>query len=448
MHQLDKLILQFLDHPANILGANLLLIAGFFLFLYRRQVGLVVKSLRRNIVRTLLTGLATMVFVFVVTLVWTILAALDAATTEKSKDLKAIVTERWQLPSQMPFSYAGTLADGGAAQSGDVRPVDSMTWQFFGGTIDPTKRTRDNMVFFFAMDPAKVLPMMDGVDEFTAEEVARINWAVDEIQKDKRKVLVGPERLAAMKKRVGDTIKVTSINYKDIDLEFEIIGELPKGRYGQSAVMHRDYLNDTLDAWPRTHGGKAHDMALKTLNLVWLKVPDTQAFQRLSDQILSSPLYTTPAVKCETASSGIASFLDAYRDFLWGIRWLLVPAILATMSLVIANAISISVRERRTEMAVLKVLGFGPTQIMLMVLGEALVIGAGSGFLSAAVTYVAVNAQGGLPFQIAFFPAFRVPLAALWWGPMLGGLTALAGSIAPSWSARSVKVAEEFSKIS
>ena len=56
-------------------------------------------------------------------------------------------------------------------------------------------------------------------------------------------------------------------------------------------------------------------------------------------------------------------------------RWLLVPAILVTMALVIANAISISVRERRTEMAVLKVLGFHPTQILLLVLGEALLIG-------------------------------------------------------------------------
>ena len=60
------------------------------------------------------------------------------------------------------------------------------------------------------------------------------------------------------------------------------------------------------------------------------------------------------------ASSGIASFLDAYRDLLCGMRWLLVPAILVTMALVIANAISISVRERRMEMAVLKVLGFSP----------------------------------------------------------------------------------------
>jgi hypothetical protein len=62
-------------------------------------------------------------------------------------------------------------------------------------------------------------------------------------------------------------------------------------------------------------------MADKCLNLVWLKVPNTAAFTKLADQIMSSPNYASPAVKVETASSGIASFLEAYRDIFWGMRY-------------------------------------------------------------------------------------------------------------------------------
>src|SRR5262249_57110411 len=112
--------------------------------------------------------------------------------------------------------------------------------------------------------------------------------------------------------------------------------------------------------------GAAHAMANRSLNLVWLKVPDTEAFRRIGEQITSSSLFTNPAVKVETASSGIASFLDAYRDLLWGVRWLLVPAILATMALVVSNSISISVRERRQGMAVMKVLGYRQRQILAL----------------------------------------------------------------------------------
>ena len=72
------------------------------------------KASSATSLRTSLTAAATMLLVFVVTLVWTVLWFLHAVTAEKSKDLKAIVTERWQIPSQMPFSYANTLADGAA----------------------------------------------------------------------------------------------------------------------------------------------------------------------------------------------------------------------------------------------------------------------------------------------------------------------------------------------
>jgi putative ABC transport system permease protein len=239
------------------------------------------------------------------------------------------------------------------------------------------------------------------------------------------------------------------MNYPGIDLDdCEIYAVLPDGNWNQMAIMHCDRLNNALEAYKRKNG-KAHALADKTLNFVWLRVPDTASYNRIAEQIQNSPAYTNPAVKVETASSGIASFLDVYRDLLVWMRWFLIPAILVTLSLVIATAISISVRERRIEMAVLKVLGFGPTQIMVMVLVEALLIGAVSGFLSAAGTYLYVNkVWGGIKFPIGFFPAFRIPLAALWWGPALGTVTALAGSIVPAWSARSVKVSEVFAKLS
>jgi putative ABC transport system permease protein len=128
-------------------------------------------------------------------------------------------------------------------------------------------------------------------------------------------------------------------------------------------------------------------------------------------------------------------------------RWLMVPAIMGTMILVIANAISISVRERRTEMAVLKVLGFRPNQVMFMVMGEALLIGFLGGLLSAGGAYVIIQASGGIPFPIAFFSKFFVSLFAALLGFSFGIFTALVGSILPAWSAQSVKAAEVFSKV-
>jgi putative ABC transport system permease protein len=555
---LDDAIMAFLDSPWNVIGAALVAFAGVLAYLYLGKmffyVRFIVKSLFRNVLRTALTGMATFMLVLVITLVWMVLSVLDQVTTEKSKDLKAIVTEQWQIPSQMPVAYEAELAAGGVSRPEEIKVQDSMNWCFYGGTLDLANRTRENIVFFFAMTPTKMMStiglspadyqvwlalqderrrmlnatvlgsdsekaersrqlsawdvhpnkggvlarmkvarestekerdalsepilkkllaseprspveesnletfltrrcsyvsMMDGLDEMTDREKMELYLACLAMTRDRRKVVLGRDRLAALQKKVGEKMKVYGLNLQGIDLEVEILGTFPRGRYDGNAILNQQYVYEALDSYKRSNGGVAHPMAGKTLNLMWLRMADTSTFREVAEDIASSPRFTAPAVKCETASSGIASFLDAYRNILFGIRYIFVPAMLATMSLVIANAISISVRERRGEMAVLKVLGFSPAQLMVFVLGEALLIGCGFGLASAAGTFALINWYfDGLKFPIGFFPSFRVPLAAFWWGPAIGGMTALAGSLLPSWSARSVKVSEVFSKIS
>lgn len=460
MSSLEKSFLHFTADWRNPVGVAVISAVLFVSLLYWEQTRFLFKSLHRNMLRSVLTGLATFILVLVVTIVWSILAFLDRQTEAKSKNLKAIVTEKYQLPSQMPIAYVNSLAEGAPRKEGDYRvnpDKDAMLWAFYGGTLDPNKKTRENIVFFFAMEPQKLISMdargnfnsmMEDIDQVSDADKRQLAAACEEMIRYPNKVVMGPSRLASLNKKVGERIKVTSMNYKDIDLEFEILGELPGGRYELSAVMNYSYLEQALEKYKRDNKGVEHPMAQRTLALMWLRVPDTATFERVAQQITSSPMYKSPAVKCETASSGIASFLDAYKTILFGMRWLLAPAILVTMSLVIANAISISVRERRVEMAVLKVLGFAPNQILILVLGEALLIGCVSGLISALAAQFLINDLiGGVALPIAFFGKFFINDAAPWWGLGIGAMTALAGSLVPAWSARSVKVSEVFSKV-
>ena len=120
----------------------------------------------------------------------------------------------------------------------------------------------------------------------------------------------------------------------------------------------------------------------------------------------------------------------------------------AVLALIIANAISISVRERQKEFAVMKVLGFRPNQLLALVLGESLVLGTLAGFTSAFATYFIVNKVfGGIPFPIAFFGRFFIPGEAIYWGPLIGVGTSFLGSFMPAWSARSVRVSDVFARV-
>lgn len=430
---------------------------------------LILKNVGRNPLRSILTALGTMVLVFVVTMVWSVLWLLDALTTEKQQNLKGIVTERWSIPSRMPFAYATPISEGAARQPGDVRPDDAMTWQFYPAALNPKDLTRQNFVFAIACDPDKLgriengkfVTMMDGLESLSPKDQAALLEAIARLKANRQGIILGYNHLANINRMIGDLrdadmsqligkrIKLFGIGqYKGLDLELEIVGIFPAGRYDNLGALHREYFNNALDQYPQTHGGRKHPMADRNLNLVWIKVPNMAAYNRVSAQIDQAPTFQDPAVKCETASSGMAAFLEPLRDLIWGARYLLAPSCLVTLSLVIANAISISVRERRPELAVMKVLGFRPAQILWLVLGESLLLGAGAGLASAAATYGVINWYfDGLRFPIGFLDRFYIPIDALWWGTAIGAAAALAGSFLPAWTARRVKPAEVFAKV-
>jgi putative ABC transport system permease protein len=389
------------------------------------------------------------------TMICSVLAYLNNATSEKSKNFKAIVTNKWQIPSRMPWAYAADLRRGGWRKEGDVLPKDSMTWQFYIGSLekdvkgfDPTK-----FVFAFVLEPKALLTMMDDLEDLDPASAEGKEWAevVAKLEKNRIGIILGETKLEQLQKKVGDRLTVYSVSHKEIDLEFEIVGSFPKslGRYATNAAMNNEYMLAAYEDYQRKKG-KQHPLFLEgPLGLVWLRLQDRAEFERLAAQMTDNPLFSAPPVKLESASSGIASFIEPYRDILWAVRWLLAPAILFSLSLVLANAISISVRERQKELAVMKVIGFRPWQLLALVLGEAVLLGAAVGVGTIALSMFLINRlAGGIQFPIAFLSRFYIPADAWWWGLAVGGGTALVGALLPAWSARNVKVTEVFSKVS
>jgi putative ABC transport system permease protein len=422
-----------------------------------RLSALLVKNLRRNPLRTSLTYLASFVLVAVVTIVWSALYVLDHLIVSKARDIKVVMSEKWEANGRMPLAYARPLCEGAAdpARGQCVRPQDAMTWQFYLGTVDPEKQTRESMVFVIAIEPQKAATLMDKIFDDVPQEskqqrgqkLAEVTEFMDDIKKmeqNKHGIILGRKQLKSLGRRVGDRMKITGINYKDIDLEFDIVGTFPPGRYDDTAIMNRDYFNDALDVYPRTHHGAKHPRGDRILNLVVAQVADLDACSRMTNQVETSGLFRNPAVKCETLSAYAVNQLESFRDIMWAMRWVLSPAILVTMALVMANGMGISVRQRQPEIAVLKVLGYRPVQVLCIVLGEAALLGALSGFLSALIVYEGVNWL--MDNTDSILPVY-VPEIALAWGPAVGLLTGLVGSLAPAWSACRVQVTRVFNRV-
>jgi putative ABC transport system permease protein len=409
-----------------------------------KLVLIMLRGIRRSPLRTSLTYLALFVLTMLLAFIYSVLAFMDNVTKEKEANFKAILTHRTMVPSQMPPGHYERFKHLVLEElPADMRPVngdkDIMSWTFVLGTTDKVNKKPDNAMFLLATEPEKIMTMLDWPDDMSEDDKAMVSAAADTMAGNKQAIVVSSTRLKKLNVRVGQKIKLYGLNYPDLEMEFEIIGVLPEGKYEGLAFMNKAYLDQLIKAKPADY-----PMRDKSVNLIWVRLPNKLAFERLNAMIEDPKNFPPPQIKMETASSGIGAWIEPIKDILYGLKWVMSPAMIAIMCLVIANAISIGVRERRGEMAVMKVLGFQPRHILRLVLGESMLVGLLAGGMSTAITYSIFAAFG---LHMGMFGAFRVPVEVLVYGPILGVVVSVAGSIGPALNAQRVKVAEVFAKV-
>jgi putative ABC transport system permease protein len=98
-------------------------------------------------------------------------------------------------------------------------------------------------------------------------------------------------------------------------------------------------------------------------------------------------------------------------------------AVVFSLSLVAANSMAMSMRERTTEIAVLKAIGFSRGRVLWLVLGEACGIALLGGLLGIVIGCGCLQGLHGISVQ--FFPFSVFETAGMW----LGLLLALAAGI-------------------
>lgn len=106
-----------------------------------------------------------------------------------------------------------------------------------------------------------------------------------------------------------------------------------------------------------------------------------------------------------------------------------------TVLLVSANTMAMSVRERVSEVGILKTLGFTRENILALIVGEAMLIaliGGGIGFWLAASAVTLIREMHAGPISMHSL-AISPLMAAL--GAVLAAIIGLASSAVPAWSA-------------
>lgn len=359
------------------------------------------SSLWRKKIRTIFTLLAVFVAFVLFGLLMTIRTAFSFGVEIAGLD-RLVLIHKVSLIMPLPVAYKERLL----ATDG-VEHVGHQTW--FGGVYqDPAN--------FFAQMAVEPEPFMKIYPEFKVPEDQVKAWL-----SDRQGAIVGVDLARRFGWKIGDRIPITGTIWQPKQgqtWEFNIVG-MYDGEQGVDKTQfffRYDYLDEN-----RRQGEGA-------VGWYVVKIKDPAQAQQMGAKFDSMFANSSAETKTTTEKGFVEGFAKQMGD-IGAIMVAILVAVLFTMLLVAANTMAQSVRERTSEVGVLKTLGFSNASILALVLGESLLIAVLGGAMGLTVAWLIV--QGGDPTN-GMLPIFMLPTRDVWAG---AGLVILLGFIAGLWPA-------------
>jgi putative ABC transport system permease protein len=397
----------------------------------------ILKHLRRNWIRTGSTVLGMAVCIFLFCTLRTVLKAMDDAR-EYGNVTRLVTRHAVSLVYNLPLSYEGQIA-----QVPGVKRVAISSW--FGGSLPVKKESQDGKKDAGGQpDFSKFFTNLAVEDEPYFAMHPELKVPPEEMKafrEDLRGCIIGRGLARQFGWKVGDTFFLESFippyRRREGPFEFVVRGISDVDRVREPAAddrvmyFHYKYLYESTGQ--RVGAG---------LYVVELQDPTQAAtIARSIDKIFENS-------EAETKSETEAAFRADFIAMIGNLALLLNSiglAVIFTILLVTANTMSMAVRERRTEIAVLKTLGFTSRQVMGLILAEALAIGALGGGIGLGLSVLIIRGMTKVPAVSGFingFPNFGLRADVSTQGLAIALFLGLAAGLIPAVSAYRSRITE------
>lgn len=372
----------------------------------------ILRNALRHRLRTSLTALGIFVAILAFGLLSTVIEAWFSGVNTASSS-RIITRSSVSLVFPLPSTYREKLR-----QVEGVTGVAGVNW--FGGVYQETK----NFFPQFAVDPEDYFPLYP---EYLIPEAD-----YKEFLRDRKGAIVGRKLADTYGWKVGDVVPLKGMIYPG-NWEF-VVRAIYEGRDSKvdtsQFFFHWDYLNERVKIlMPR----RANYYGLYVLGIA---DPDRAAETgRIIDAQFRNSLAETLT---ETERAFQLSFVSMVETLVVAIRvvsYLVIFIIMAVM----ANTMAMSARERLSEYATLKALGFKPFSVGGLIVGESMAIALIGGALGVIATFPVAEMFRRLVGSL--FPVFEVSQATVMLQFVCAAIVGLVAAVIPSIRAARVQIA-------
>lgn len=374
-----------------------------------RFLPLIWKNATRNPRRTALTLLSVAVSLMLLTLLMAVEDSMRQATDEAGRSLRLSVRHKTSFAIALPIAYRARLE-----QVPGVVAVCPFAW--YGGSYrDPRE-----ILPAITCDPDTLQAVWGDRVESTAAE-----WKA--FKQDRMGAMVTKLQADRHGWKVGDTITLKG-RAVPVDLTLHISGILTKTFDPLIFLLHWKYMEESLGN-PGNVGN------------FWIRVDSPEALPRVIKHINEMFRHSSHPAVAETEKTLVGMIMGMMSMFRLAIV-LVGLAVVASMLLVTAATIAMSVRERISEVGVLRAIGFARGHIFAFLLSEAAVISGLGGLFGSTCAWIACRLMAdvvpGGPVA-ALLSLTRPELIPV--GFAISIVVGLLGALIPAWGAVRVPVA-------
>jgi putative ABC transport system permease protein len=372
----------------------------------------------KNIWRRKFRTIFTLLSIFIAFLLFGILMTIRHSFTfgvEIAGADRLILIHKVSLIMPLPVSYKARLQQ--------VKGVELATHQsWFGGIYQDPSNFFANM----AVEPDEFLKVYP---EFVVPPEHIEAW-----RNDRQGAIVGVDSMRRFGWKIGDRVPLTAPIFLPkgggTTWEFNIVGTYDGGEAVDKTQMffRYDYLDEN----------RADDDSRGTVGWYVVKIADPAQAVDLSHTFDEMFANSSAETKTTTEKGFVEGFAKQIGD-IGSIMIAISSTVLFMFGLVAASTMAQSVRERTSELAVLKTLGFSGPAILGLVLAESLFIVFFGGLLGLDLAWIIV--QGGDPTN-GMLPIFALPQRDIFIGIGLMVLMGLLAGVMPAVAAMRLKITD------
>ncbi len=323
-----------------------------------------------------------------------------------------------------------------SARLDGVKAATQFSW--YGG------KYQDEILPFaqFGVDPATVF---DILDEYTipADELKAFKETKDSC-------VIGRKLAADKKLKVGDYLPLKGDAYP-IDLNLKITGiyDGPSDRDLRMCLFNWEYLDEGMKRYAsqRSPGSATAPTRISgNAGMIFTKcksADDMAGLCKKIDDLYRNSDYPT---RTQTEEAFGKMFEEMLGD-LKGMIWRIGIAVVFSLFCVAGNSMAMSMRERTSEVAILKAIGFSRMLILAMVLTEAVLVAGLGGLIGSLGSKAFFEWFDISPYTAGFLPFFFVPWNVALQGLAVSLLIGLASGLYPALRAANLSVVDGLRRV-